>query len=293
MKKIEKVKRAKHKKRAAWFFSMPALFFVIVFGWYPLILGFRVSLEEYHFITPPTYIGLANFREIFSDPVVPITFRNTFYYTALSIGLTFFIPIIISILLMEMKKNTIRIMMLLWFIPMASMASNIIWKWFYNSYYGLFNTILVYLGFPALRWLEDSRLAMFCLVLPGLIMFGPGLMYIASLQSVPNEFYEAAELEGARFGQKIWHITLPRLRPIISMLLLLAIIGNMQIFERPYVMTGGGPGMATTTVVMYFYQLSFQSLIFGKGASLAVILFFTILVLIIIQRKYLKENIDV
>jgi len=172
------------------------------------------------------------------------------------------------------------------------MAGLIIWKWMYNTQYGLFNGILESLGFPTLGWLNDPNLAMFCLVLPGLIMYGPGLIYIASLQGIPNELYEAAEIEGAGFWTKIWHITLPRLRPIIAMMLILAVIGNFQVFDQPYIMTGGGPNLATYTIVLYIFDLAFASMKFGKASALAVVLFFVLTILTTIQRKYFKENID-
>ncbi|MCD6232099.1 sugar ABC transporter permease [Candidatus Aerophobetes bacterium] len=280
-------------RRWAWYICLPGFIVNFIFGWYPLALGIVVAFQDWPIIGPAKFVGLTHFYNLASDPLFYKTFVNTFYYTALSIGLTFFIPIIVSILLMEMEKRVIRIMMILWFIPMASMSGIIVWKWFYNPYYGLFNGILKILGLPLSQWLNSSRIAMLCLVLPALIMFGPGLIYIASLQSIPSDLYESAELEGASMWQKIWHITLPRLRPVIAMLLLLAIIGNMQVFDQPYVMTGGGPGYATTTVVIYFYNIAFNSLRFGKGAALAFVLFCVIMVLVIIQRKYFRENIDI
>jgi len=222
-----------------------------------------------------------------------IIFKNTLYYAGLSIGLTFLLPILIAILLMEMKRSVIRIMMILWFIPVASMAGIIIWKWFYNVQYGLFNGILTSLGLPTIRWLDDSNLAMLCLVLPGLIMFAPGLIYIATLQGIPDELYEAAELEGASFWKKIWYISLPRMRPIIAMMLILAIIGNLQVFDQPYAMTSGGPNFATYSIVMHIFLLAFQSMKFGKATALSVILFFIIMTFVIIQRKYFKEYIDI
>ena len=285
--------RSKYIARTKWLFYLPGAISNTIFGWYPLLAGLIIGFQVYHIIKPATYAGLTNFQALVNDPTIFIAFRNTLYYCFLNIALVFFVPIIIAILLMEMKRSVIRIMMILWFIPVSSMAGMIIWKWFYNVDYGLFNGILINLGLPTLRWLSDLRLSMICLVLPGLIMYGPGLIYIASIQSIPDEFYEAAELEGAGLWRKVWSVTLPRLRPIIAMMLLLSIIGNMQVFDRPYVMTGGGPGMATVTVVMRFFAFAFQSLNFGKGAALALILFLVVMVMIILQRKYFKENIDV
>ena len=124
-------------------------------------------------------------------------------------------------------------------------------------------------------------------------MFGPGLIYIATLQGIPGELYEAAHLEGASFGQKIWHVTLPRIRPIIAMMLLLSIIGNLQVFDQPFVMTGGGPNFATYSVVMYIFDTAFEQMKFGRATALSLVLFVVIMVLVIIQRKYFKENPDV
>jgi len=283
----------KYIYRIAWLFGIPYLAATIIFGWYPIVGALVVAFQKFSVVRPCTYVGLENFKYFIDDPTIYRSFRNTFYYAALSIGIIFMIPIFVAIFLMEMKKSIIRVMMILWFIPVASMAGIILWKWFYNTQYGLFNGILVSLGLPELGWLEDPKLAMICLVLPGLIMFGPGLIYIATLQGIPEELYEAAHLEGASFWQKIWHVTLPRIRPIIAMMLLLAIIGNLQVFDQPYVMTGGGPNYATYSVVMYIFDIAFSYFKFGRATALSLMLFVVIMILVIIQRKYFKENPDV
>jgi len=281
-----------YRKRAAWLFCLPAIAANLVFGWYPLFLGFIVLFYKWPIFDSPSFVEWSNFQAVFSDPVLTTSIINTFYFAFLKIALTFIIPIIISIMLMEMKPKIIRIMMILWFIPLASMASIIIWKYFYHTRWGLFNGILQTLGLPTSQWLDSSRIAMLCIVLPGLIMYGPGLVYIATLQSIPQEFYEAADLEGAGFWRKVWSITLPRLRPIIAVMLILAVIGSMQTFDSIFVMTGGGPGYATTTLIMRFFKIGFENMQYGRGAVYAVLLFSMVMALIIIQRKYFREDID-
>jgi len=285
----------KFVRRMAWIFGTPGLLVQLIFGWFPIAVAFVIAFQKFYVFRPSPFVGLENFKFFLpsNNPLTLVVFRNTLYYTGLSLALTFLVPIFVAILLMEMRKNIIRIMMILWFIPVSSMAGLLIWKWFYHPQLGLFNTILIKLGFPTSRWLDDPHLAMLCLVLPGLIMYGPGLIYIATIQSIPDELYEAAELEGAGFWKKIWYITLPRMRPIIAMMLILSVIGNLQVFDQPYVMTGGGPGRATTTVVMYIFNLAFSGMKYGKAVALAVIMFFIIMMLVIIQRKFFKENIDV
>jgi multiple sugar transport system permease protein len=277
---------------SAWLFTLPGILVQFLFGWYPIGFAFIVGFQRYFFAKPAEYVGLANFTDVASDATVGIAFANTFKFALLSLGLTFFIPIFVSILLMEMKKGTIRWMMVLWFLPVASTAGIAIWKYLYHPRLGLLNGILSGVGLPALKWLDDPNLAMLCLVLPGVILFGPGLIYIAALQNIPEELYEAAELEGAGLFTKMRFVTLPRLRPVVAMMLVFSVIGAMQVFELPFLLTGGGPGYATTTVVMYLYRLSFQSYNLGKAVALAMVLFAVILGLVLLQRRFYPESAD-
>ncbi|HZT42262.1 MAG TPA: sugar ABC transporter permease [Chthonomonadaceae bacterium] len=285
--------KVKYRHLAAWLFTIPGLLVQFFFGWFPVLYAFSVAFQRYYFVKPSEFVGAKNFQDVFHDPNTWTGFENTFYYAFLSILLTFITPIFVSILLMEMSRRTIRWMMILWFIPVASTAGIAIWKYMYHPRLGLLNGILAALHLPQQKWLDDPHLAMFCLVLPGLILFGPGLIYIAALQNIPEELYEAAEVEGAGFFRKIWFVTLPRLRPIIAMMLIFSVIGAMQVFELPFIMTGGGPGFSTTTTVMQIYGMAFSDYNLGKATALAILLFFAIMVLILIQRRFFREDIDV
>jgi len=288
----DRASKLKYRHVSAWLFTAPALLIQFFFGWFPVLFAFVVSLQRYFFVKLPEYVGLQNFQDVAADPLILAAFRNTVYYALLAIGLTFIVPIFVSILLMEMSRRTIRWMMILWFIPVASTAGIVIWKYMYHPRLGLLNGLLASVHLPALKWLDDPNLAMFCLVLPGLILFGPGLIYIAAIQSIPEELYEAADLEGAGFFKKIGLVTLPRLRPVIAMMLIFSVIGSLQVFELPFIMTGGGPGYVTTTVVMHVYDLAFRAYELGKATALAVALFFFIMVLIAVQRRFFRENLD-
>lgn len=285
-------RRLRYAQVAGWIFASPALLIQTVFGWLPVAIAFVVAFQRYYLAKPAEWVGFANFAEVFADPLTPVSFINTGIYAALSLGLTFIIPIIVAIFLLEMRPSIIRVMMILWFIPVAQMAGIVLWKWLYNTNYGALNAILNGVGIPSLQWLDSPQTAMLCLVLPGVIMFGPGLVYIASLQSIPDELYEAAHIEGAGIWQKIWYVTLPRIRPIIAMMLIFGVIGALQIFELPFIMTRGGPGTVTTTVVMRVYTLAFNSFRMDKATALSIVLFFAIMILIIIQRRYFKEDPD-
>src|ERR1051326_5251536 len=118
---------------SAWLFTLPALLAQFFFGWFPVAFAFAVSVQRYFFVKAPEYVGLQNFHDVLVDPLILTAFRNTLIYAALSIGLTFIVPIFVSILLMEMSRRTIRWMMILWFIPAASTAGIAIWKYLYRS----------------------------------------------------------------------------------------------------------------------------------------------------------------
>ncbi len=281
-------------RTAAWAMSLPAIVIHTLFAWLPIGLAFVVAVQRYYPAAPPEYVGAENFRNVYDDPMTYTAFWNTFIYAGLALLLTFLPPIVVSVMLMEMRPNVIRIMMILWFLPVANTAGIVIWKYFYNKELGLFNQVIEYVLGPGYRilWLDDPNLAMFCLVLPGFIMFGPSLIYISVLRSIPDDFYEAAELDGAGFWRKLWHITLSRLRPVIAMMLIFTLIASMQVFDQPFIMTGGGPGDATRTVALYIYDIAFANLDFGKGTALAVVFFFVIMTLIVLQRKLFKEDLD-
>jgi multiple sugar transport system permease protein len=284
--------RPRFMRIPAWTLSVPALLFQFFFGWFPVLVAFRVAFERYYLAKPPEMVGFQNFRDVLADPLTPVVFQNTFTYAALALALTFVIPILISILLMEMPPRIIRSMMLLWFLPIGATAGIVLWKYLYNPRLGLLNGVLSWLHLPRQQWLDDPQMAMFSLVLPSLILFGPSLVYVASLQGIPEELYEAAELEGAGFLRKIAQITLPRLRPVVAMMLIFSVIGTLQVFEQPFIMTGGGPGYATLTVVVRIYNLAFQGYDLGKATALAILLFFVIMALVLIQRRWFRESLD-
>jgi multiple sugar transport system permease protein len=283
---------SRRSRISSWLFVLPALLFQLTWGWYPLVVAFLLSFTDARPRGPVTFTGLESYVRVFNDPLVAQAFRVTFAYAALSIVLTFIIPILVAILLMEMPQRVMRWMMLLWFLPLSGVASTILWRYLYNPQYGLFQAIAVGLGLPEQRFLTDPNQVLFWLVFPGILLFGPGLIYMAALQSIPGSYYEAAEIEGARFWRKVWTITLPRLRPIIAMMLTFAIIGSLQEFQWPQIMTGGGPAGASRTVVMYLYG-QLQNLRYADATALAIMLFAVIMALVVLNRFIVREDPDV
>jgi multiple sugar transport system permease protein len=275
-----------------WAFLIPAILFQLFWGWYPMVVALLLSFTNARPRGPLTYTGIESYIRIWNDPLTAQAFRVTATYAIMSIILTFIIPIIVAILLMEMKPRTMRWMMLLWFLPLSGISTTILWRYLYNAQYGLFQYIATdILNLPPQPFMNSSDQVLFWLIFPGILLFGPGLIYMAGLQGIPQSYYEAAEVEGTSFFRKIWTISLPRLRPIISMTLTFAIIGSLQTFDWPQIMTGGQPGGASRTVVMYLFSLM-GSLRYADATALAILLFAVIMVITIVYRTLFREDPD-
>lgn len=285
-------KLSRRRRLEGVLFVLPAFLFQLSWGWYPLLMAFVISFTNARFRGDIEFTGLESYTRMWDDPLVAQSFRVTAIYAVLSIGLTFMIPIIVAILLMEMPKRHIRWMMLLWFLPLSGIASTMLFRYMFNAQYGLFQWVATeVLNLPPQPFLNSSDQVLFWLVFPGILFFGPGLIYLATLQGIPASYYEAAEIEGASFWRKIWTISLPRLRPVISMLLVFAIIGSSQAFEFPLIMTGGGPGGASRTVVMYLYEL-LRNLRYADATALGVFLFVGTMVIVLVLRRFFREDPD-
>lgn len=284
-----------HKRRSrltVWLFLLPALLFQLIWGWYPVVVAFLISFTDAQPLLPSTFTGLESYIRVWNDPLTAQSFRVSFLYTGMNLALTFIIPIIVAIFLMEMPPWAMRWMMLLWFLPISSVASTILWKYLYDTQYGLFEYVATHVfHLTPQAFLNDTNQVLFWLIFPGILLFGPGLIYMSVLQSVPRSYYEAAEVEGAGIWRKIWTITLPRLRPIIAMLLTFGIISSLQEFTWPQIMTAGGPEGASRTVVMYLYSyIQFQH--FSDATALSIYLFLIIMTIVIAFRFIVKEDPD-
>jgi multiple sugar transport system permease protein len=273
-------------------FVLPAVLFQLCWGWYPLVAAFLLSFTNARLRGEVKFVGLESYLRMWNDPLAVQAFRVTALFAALTIVLTFVVPIIVAILLMEMPRHVIRWMMLLWFIPLSLLASTLVFRYMYNTQYGIFQWIATdILHLPPQPFLNSATQVNFWIVFPGLLFFGPGLIYMATLQGIPRSYYEAAEIEGAGFWRKIWTISLPRLRPVISMLLIFSLIGSAQAFELQQIMTEGGPGGASRTVVLYLYSL-LQQLRFADATALGVYLFLVVMALVVVYRLFVDDDPD-
>lgn len=276
-------------------FLIPAFLFQLTWGWYPFVITFIVSLTDAQPILPSKFTGLDSYIRVWKDPLTAEAFRTTFIYAGLMIGLTFCLPLLIAIFLMELKPRLMRWMMILWFLPISVISNTILWRYVFNTQYGLLQFIATQiLHLPQQQFLNDPNQVLFWLVFPFIVAVGPGvagLAYMAALQGIPHSYYEAAEIEGASFWRKIWTISIPRLRPVIMVMLIYGIIIYMNDFSWPQIMTGGEPEGASRTVMLYLYSF-IQNQRYSDAAALSVYLFIVVLVVIILLRTFFKEDPD-
>ena len=271
---------------------LPAILFQLAWGWLPVVVSIWLSLTSADIMTSPTFVGLNNYHHLFTDPQVFDAFRITFLYSGMNIVLTFFIPIFVGIFIMEMPRRVTYWMMFLWFLPLSGISTIMLWRYFYDPNYGLFQFIATsVLHLPPQKFLQDPNQVLFWLVFPNILFFGPGLLYMAALQGIPTSYFEAAEVEGASMWRKIWTITLPRLRPIIMLTLFLAIASSLQPFDLPKLLTNGDPFGSSRTIMMYLYTL-IDSTRYGDATALSCMIFLITMAMIIGFRSVFKEDPD-
>ncbi|HEY6593116.1 MAG TPA: sugar ABC transporter permease [Asanoa sp.] len=246
------------------------------FSWYPLVRGVVLGFQQINFVTDPYWVGVDNFRNLFDDPLFWTAWKNTFYFTGLALVFGYGVPLAIAILLNELRhlKGFFRIAV---YIPvmLPPIVGVLLFKYFYDPGNGLFNTVLRGVGLPESQWTQSPKTAMLSLILVSTWanMGGAVLMYLAALQSIPGELYEAAEMDGASVWRRLVHITLPQLRFIMLVLLLLQIIATMQVFIEPFQLTGtSNPDTITVMVLIYRYAFTVNN-DFGLAASMSVLLF--------------------
>ncbi|MCX7919788.1 MAG: sugar ABC transporter permease [bacterium] len=282
------------KKWISFLFLLPALLFFSWFSWYPIIRGFIISFQHFAVRTdiPPQFVGWANFRLVFNDPLFWTAWKNVIYFVFLGLLLGYFIPVFLAIAINELRRfrGYFRTAFYLpAILPMVVVA--IMWRWFYEPEIGLANYLLSYIHLPPCQWLLSEKTAMVSLVIMATWQ-GAGataIIYLAGLQGIPEELYESAEIDGASIRQRLFHITIPQLRPVMLMMLLLQIIGTFQVFGEPLIMTKGGPNNATLTIMLLIYRYAFTYVQFGAAAAISLCLFTVLLILTIIYFRLTKR----
>lgn len=256
-------------------FLIGAVLCFALFSWYPMVREFFLAFQRTD-EGQTTWVGLDNLATVFNDPAFWQAWRNTLLFTVLALVLGFAVPFAVAVVINEFRhgKGYLRLLVYLP-VMLPPVASVLLFKYLYDPGYGLLNELFGFLGLPEQQWLQDPDLSMLSVVVAStwMNMGGAALIYLAALQSIPGELYEAAELDGAGVLRKIWHVTIPQTRLILSLMLLMQIIATMQVFVEPFLLTGGaGPEGSTTTVVHLIYQYAFNFNDYGAAAALGLLL---------------------
>lgn len=270
---------------------LPWLLGFLIFTLGPMVASLVLTVMKWEVLTPPTFIGLGNFRRLVADPLVGLSLRNTLFYTLLSVPLNLLAALFAAMLLNVNVKGT-NLYRAIIYLPsqMPAVASAILWFFIFSPTYGLANGVLGWFGISAQKWLWDVNLVKPSLVIMAVWSFGGAMIiFLAGLQGIPEILYEAAEIDGASPWTRFLNITLPMLSPTIFFNLVMGIIGSFQVFTNVFVMTNGGPGNASLMLVLYIYRNAFQNFKMGYASLLAWVLFCIVLALTIVQFRVSKS----
>jgi multiple sugar transport system permease protein len=251
----------------------------VAFSWYPIVRTVIMSLQHTNLVQAPTWVGINNFRAVLQDPLLPIAVKNTIEFALLALLFGYPIPLAAAVLMSEVRKRG-GIYSALAYLPVVipPVVAVLLWRTFYDaSSEGVFNTIFGWIGLGPYPWLQSASTAMPSLVLESTWANAGAtvIIYLAALTAVNPELYEAAAVDGASLWRKVWHITIPQLRTILLVTLILQIIATAQVFLEPYLFTSGGPNNATLTVLLLIYNYAFGNSLggdYGKATALSLML---------------------
>jgi multiple sugar transport system permease protein len=283
---------------AAWLFLAPALTLIGLFFFVPIIASLLLSFTDFDIYAIADFanlrvVGLRNYARLVESPLFWTAFQNTFYFVLVGGPLTIAVSLGAALLVNAPLVRFKTLFRTLYFAPFITtlVAVAIVWRYLYHRQYGWINYALGALGLDPVDWLGDPLWAMPAIILLAVWKnFGYNmLIFIAGLQAIPQELYEAAYMDGAGAWRRFRHVTLPMLGPTLLFVVLITMIGFFQLFAEPYVMTGGGPLRSTTSLVLLMYEEGFRWWRMGYAAAVTFVLFLVILAFMLLQRRLRRE----
>jgi multiple sugar transport system permease protein len=270
------------------FFGLPFLLFNVG----PVLFGVYVGFTEWGIFGAPKWVGLENYREAFRDPWVAVAFKNIFWYALVIVPGVTMLGLAFAIFVNQ-RWPLSAVARTILFTPNVVSATviGLIWVWVLDTQFGVLNHYLGYLGIGPIKWLTSVQWSLVGVSIAS-IWWDMGLafvLFLAALQNVPRDLYEAADIDGASPLAKLRYVTLPHIRPTISMVITLQVISTMRIFSQVYVMTDGGPAGSSSSVIYYIYKTAVQQQRMGFASAVSILLFVAILIVTILQRFALRE----
>lgn len=285
--------RGKRRQESGFWFVAPALLILGGFGLAVTLLNVWYSLQNWSALSAPTFAGFKNYERFIRDSIGIRSLLNTFQYALMYVFPTLVLSLALAMGLNH-KGKQMSFFRALYYVPVITsyVVVIVVWQWFFDYDIGLFNSILGVLGFGKAPWLLSPAWSMPSLVLLS-IWKNCGytiLMFLAGLQTVDENLYEAAAIDGSGRWQMFWHITLPQLKPTTTLCVVMVTTWSFQMFVQPYLLTGGGPNYSTMTITYYLYQQAFSSYNIGYGSAIAVIGVAIFLVIVGIEKRLMRER---
>jgi multiple sugar transport system permease protein len=270
-------------------FTLPFLIFNVA----PILFSAYLSFMQWGIFGPPRYVDLKNYRDAFGNEHVLIAFKNILLY-----GLTIVPSVVIlgffAALYVHQRWPLSSFARVCFFSPYVVSATviGLVWVWLLDTQFGLINHYLGYLGFSHIPWLTSTDWALFGVSIAS-VWWDMGLafvLFLAALQDIPADLYDAAEVDGAKSWQRLWYVTLPQLKPVINMVVTLQLISTLRIFSQVYVMTSGGPASSSSSVLYELFVMAIRNQKFGLAAAMSMMLFVVILIVTFLSRRLVRER---
>ena len=276
-----------------YIFIMPFILGFLLWWLAPAVVAGNLTMQRWNLISPPRFVGAYNFNRMLSDAILAQSLKVTFLFSAISVPVGLVFAFFLANLI-NAKVRGIAIFRTIYFLPsiVPAVANAILWAWLFNTEFGLINFIIRALGGPKIGWLQDPNWVIVAFVI--LTVWGVGgsmIIFLAGLQGIPQIYYEAAEIDGAGRWQRLWHVTLPMMSPIIFFNLIIGFINSFQVFVSALLITNGGPQNATLFLVLYIYRTAFQSQKMGYAAVLSWLLFIILMVLSYIVFRFIGSRV--
>ncbi len=265
---------------------LPNIVGFLMFLLLPVLATFVISFSSWNLSDSFQFNGIDNYKELFQDPVFKQVLGNTFYFTLVSVPIGIALSLFLAVFLNQ-KLALIRFYRAAFFIPVISsmVAITVIWQWIYNPEFGLLNYALSWFGIDGPTWITSPKWAMPAVIITSIwksLGFNM-LIFLAGLQSISEDYYEAADIDGATWFTKFWSITLPLLSPTTFFVTVISIINSFQVFDMIALLTQGGPARSTSVLVYYIFQNAFQYFQMGYASAMAYILFIIVLIVTFVQ----------
>lgn len=279
--------------KTGWLLSSPYVIYFLLFSAFPIVFSLILVFHRWNIISPMEFIGLENFRYLINDPLFWKSIWNTLRFLFIHIPL----EVVIALVLAEALNQKIKGRMFFraaFFLPVviSGVVVTILWKQLYSTETGYINLVLSSIGIPKVPWLTNVTLAM-----PSIAIMATWknvglytILFLAGLQSVPGYLYEQAEIDGANKFQQFLYVTIPMLKPVVLMVVILSTINGFNLFIEPYVMTGGSPLNSTLSVVLYIYKQAFSFYKMGYAATLGFVFALIVFSVVLVQRRVLEED---